>query len=62
MQPRQRLLSTYRFICEIETTVYDFSKSVLADVESLQYRPSLLVAGLISATLEITLKIKFDER
>ena len=57
MPPRQRLLSTYRFLCDIETAVYDFSKSVLTDVESLQYRPSLIVAGLISASLEITLKI-----
>lgn len=62
LPPRQCYLSTYKFICDVETAVYDFSKSLLIDAESLKYRQSLLVAALISASIEISLKQKFEEK
>ena len=59
---RQCFLSTYKFICDVETAVYDFSKSLLIDAESLKYRQSLLIAALISTSIEISLKQKFEEK
>ena len=35
---------------------YDFTKSILADCELLQFRPSLVVASLITAVVELHLK------
>ena len=58
----QHMTATYRIICEVETAVYDFSKSVLADLECFRYRPSLIIAGLISATLEMCFKMRYEER
>ena len=52
--------STYRFICDIEQFTYDFTKALLVDAECLQYRPSVLVAALISVSIEIQLNIWFD--
>lgn len=50
------LVTTYKFVCDVETAVYDFTKSLLIDAESLKYRQSIMVVALISATIEITLR------
>ena len=48
-------MTTYKFVCEVETAVYDLTKSLLIDAEMLMYRQSVLVASLISAAIEILL-------
>ena len=54
VEAKQPLLySTYKFVCDIETAVYDFTKSVLIDAEALKFLPSLTVAAIMSTTLEI---------
>ena len=45
----------YNFFSEIETIVYDFSKSVLIDANCLQYKGSIVVCGLISVAIELYL-------
>lgn len=35
---------------------YDFSKSVLVDTEVMSYKPSLIVAALITISIELSLK------
>lgn len=55
-------ISTYKFMCEVESAAYDFTKSLLVDPEILQYKASLVVASVISAALEIYLRIKLEER
>ncbi len=55
-------MTTYRFICEVETLTYDFTKSLLIDAAMLKYKPSLTVAALISASLEIYFNLKYEER
>lgn len=52
----QLLVTTYKFVCDVETAVYDFTKSLLIDAECLKYRQSTMVVALISATIEITLR------
>lgn len=52
-------MTTYKFICEVETLTYDFTKSLLIDAAMLKYKPSLTVAALISASLEIYFNLKY---
>lgn len=42
---------TYNFMSEIEAAVYDYTKSILIDAESMRFKPSLIVCGVISVTL-----------
>jgi hypothetical protein len=37
-------------MCDIESTAYDFIKSVLIDAKLLKYKPSILVAAIISVS------------
>ena len=55
-------LSTYKFVCEVESAAYDFTKSLLIDAESLKYKSSMLVAAVISISIEIIFKQKIEER
>ena len=50
----------YEFISEIETQVYDYTKSVLIDADVLQYNASIIVCSLISITIEIFLKLELS--
>ena len=56
------LISTYRFLCDIETEVYDISKSVLIDAESMKFKPSIIIAAVVTATIEMYLKRLFDDK
>ena len=55
-------MATYKFICEIESAAYDFTKSILADAESLKFKPSIIVACVISTTIEIFLNLKLQQK
>ena len=57
---RQWYLSTYKFICETEQAAYDFTKSVLIDSESTKFKASIVVAAIISTTIEIQLKLRMQ--
>ena len=55
--------TTYDFLCDIETMVYDFSKSFLVDVGLSKFSPSLVVAGGVFAAIEIiTYKSYYREK
>ena len=56
------LTSTYHFMCEVEQQAYDLSKSTLVDAECLKFKPSLIVASLITAAIEINLRIKYHNK
>ena len=58
----EMFMSTYKFMCEVESAAYDFTKSLITDPEILTYKPSLVVAAIISVTLEIYLKLKIRDR
>mmetsp|Transcript_34768 Transcript_34768/g.53391 ORF Transcript_34768/g.53391 Transcript_34768/m.53391 type:complete len:105 (+) Transcript_34768:634-948(+) len=49
-------------MCEIESTAYDFTKSLLIDSEAMKFRPSVMVAAIITVTLEVHFRLKFDEK
>jgi|TARA_B110001450_G_scaffold251445_2_gene271579 hypothetical protein len=55
-------LSTYKFVCEVESAAYDFTKSLLIDAEALKYKSSMMVAAVISISIEIILKQKIEQR
>lgn len=55
-------VSTYKFICEVESTAYDFTKSLLIDAESLKHKSSIMVAAIVSVSIEIIFQSKIDER
>ena len=59
---KQWHLATYKFICEIESAAYDFTKSIMADAESLKFKPSIIVACVISTTVEIFLNLKLQQK
>ena len=56
------LVSTYRYMCEIETAAYDLSKSVLIDAESMKFKPSIIVVALVTAAIEIKFNLFLNER
>lgn len=58
----EMFISTYKFMCEVESAAYDFTKSLIIDAEILKYKSSLVVAAIISVTLEIYFKLKIKER
>lgn len=49
-------------MCEVEQQAYDLTKSTLIDAECHKFKPSLIVAALITAALEINLTIKYHKR
>ena len=61
-QKQQWYLSTYKFVCEVESAAYDFTKSLLIDAECMQYKSSIMVAAVISISIEIIMKLKIEER
>lgn len=56
-EPQQWLVSTYKFLCEVETQTYDLSKSLLIDAESLKYNPSISVAAIVTVALQINFRL-----
>jgi len=52
----------YHFVSEIESAIYDYTKSVLIDAESSQYRSSIVVCALLSITIDIYLKLEYSIR
>lgn len=52
----KKYIATARFLSEIEMMAYDFTKSVLVDAEVMSYKPSLIVAALITISIELSLK------
>lgn len=49
----------YDFLCDVESMVYDYSKSITTDVGLSQFSPSLVIASAISASLEVHCYSKF---
>jgi hypothetical protein len=45
--------STYNFLCLVESLCYDYTKAVLVDCESLKFSSSMIVAALVSASIEV---------
>ena len=54
--------STYKFICDVETVTYDYTKSVLIDSESTKYKPSIIVASLVCVAIEVSLKLMIKSK
>jgi hypothetical protein len=54
------LEGVYVFLSEIEAATYDFTKSILIDADSMRFKPSLLVCGLISVTTKLNLLLNFS--
>ena len=52
--------SLYEWISVIEGLAYDFSKSLLIDVHSLQFNLSITVASLITVSILIHQKVMFS--
>jgi hypothetical protein len=50
--------TTYWFLCEVESAAYDFTKSVLIDAHCMKFKPSIIVAGIISSSIEIALRLR----
>lgn len=51
----------YDFLCDIESMVYDFMKSLLIDAQTLRYKGSLLVAGLVTICIDLFTKLSLPE-
>lgn len=43
----------YTFMCDIESMVYDLAKSVLIDASMFKYKGSLIIAGLVTVSLDL---------
>lgn len=50
----------YLFVGEIESAIYDYTKSILIDADSSQYRSSIVVCALLSITIDIYLKLEYS--
>lgn len=48
------------FLLEVEVAVYEYAKSALIDAELLKYSQALIVAGIFSAALEVSLNYVRD--
>ena len=46
----------YNFFCDVESCSYDFLKSALIDCHCLGFKGSLVVAGVITAAIELVLR------
>ena len=51
----------YNFLTEAESIVYDYSKSILIDAQLMRYLPSIVICAVITASLEILIKVNFPE-
>ena len=49
-------MGTYNFLCSVEAICYDYTKSVLIDGNTLKYSASVIVASLVSGSIEVVLK------
>lgn len=49
-------MGTYDFLCTVEAVCYDYTKSVLIDGNSLKFNGSIIVASLVSASIEVVFK------
>jgi len=49
--------SIYQYFCSVEQIAYDFIKGILLDTECLQYPSSVLIASVITLTIEIHFKL-----
>ena len=45
----------YAFLSEVEAAAYDFTKSVMIDADSMRFKPCVLVASLMSVSIELHL-------
>ena len=52
----QLYIGTYNFLCSVEAVCYDYTKSVLIDGNLLKHSPSIIVASLVSGSIEVVLK------
>lgn len=48
----------YDFLYDIESLVYDLSKSVLIDASTLKYKGSLIIPSLITIALDLFIRMK----
>ena len=51
----------YDFICDIEATAYDFTKSMLIDAEVHEFNNSIAVLSIISVSIDIFLMTEFTK-
>mmetsp|Transcript_23989 Transcript_23989/g.36838 ORF Transcript_23989/g.36838 Transcript_23989/m.36838 type:complete len:258 (-) Transcript_23989:375-1148(-) len=51
----------YNFLCEVETAVYDLTKSILIDAELSQYKLSLVVVSLFFSVIQVLIYNKFNK-
>ena len=52
---------TYDFICDIEATAYDFTKSLLIDADIHEFNNSITVLSIISISIDIFLMTEFTK-
>jgi hypothetical protein len=55
------LEQVYVFLSEIEAATYDFTKSVLIDCDSMRFKPSVIVCGLICLTIKLNYLLNFSK-
>ena len=48
---------TYQFFNVVEQISYDFAKGLVIDTENLSFKPSIIMAGVISVAIELYLKV-----
>ena len=51
----------YDFICDVEATAYDLTKSLLIDAESHEFNNSISVISIISVSIDIFLMMEFTK-
>ena len=42
--------------------VYQFCKSILIDAEAMKYKPSIVMAAVLTASIELYLRIIYEEK
>lgn len=52
----------YDFMGDVESLVYDLTKSILVDAASLKYKGSLIVAALVNVGIDLHLRIGFTQQ
>lgn len=53
-------LSTYRFLCDVESMVYDLTKSVIVDTSFAKYSQAAVVTALYTLAIELQLRLIYD--
>lgn len=51
----------YDFICDVEATAYDLTKSLLIDAESHEFNNSITVISIISVSIDLFLMMEFTK-